>query len=507
MIKRRKIDNSIEESIITGLIISSRFNRDISPVIKPEYFTISYAQTIARWVTKYYKKYQEAPVSHIQDIYNTEKSSLKEDEADLISSFLIKLSDQLENETQFNEEYLYDKAIEYFKKRALKQTAEKISSLVELDRTADAEIEMQNFREVKKATSGWANPFSPKEVNSFFNDLNNNLNVLFSMPGQLGEMIGPFERNWLFAFLAPYKRGKSWLLQEVAIQAMLEKCKTVFISLEMDKFKLERRFYKRLTALDSSGDYLYPIFDCKHNQDGSCSRPERINKITLLDEKGEKPEWSKSNKYKSCTECRNKNKNYLMDTWWIEITRKQFSQREVNKSVSSINKLYGDLYRLKSYPAFSANLSQIKFDLDQLEYSENFIPDVIVIDYADILAPEDKRLTGRDAIDSTWKMLKNISDQRHCLVVTASQANRASLDKINVTGKDISEDIRKMAHVDGMIALNQSDWEKKSGVIRLAVIAERDGEFDQIKSCSILQNLKLGQPLLDSQIGSIKRKK
>ena len=57
-----------------------------------------------------------------------------------------------------------------------------------------------------------------------------------------------------------------------------------------------------------------------------------------------------------------------------------------------------------------------------------------------------------------------------------------------------------------MIALNQTPEEKNNGIIRIAVIAERDNDFDQLRSCTVLQNLSFGQTYLDSEMGFISKK-
>jgi hypothetical protein len=64
----------------------------------------------------------------------------------------------------------------------------------------------------------------------------------------------------------------------------------------------------------------------------------------------------------------------------------------------------------------------------------------------------------------------------------------------------VSEDWRKVANVDLMVAINQTEEEKRSGCIRVSVIAGREEEFDQKRSCIVLQNLELGQVCLDSEI-------
>lgn len=483
------------------MIISTRFCRDIERFFRKEYLLTTHAQIIARWCLEYYKKYKEAPAKKIQDIYFLEKQNIKEADGEIISSFLSKLSTQLEQEESFNEDYILDKGKEYFKKRSLSITTDNVKALLELNKINDAEKEIQKYREIAAKSSGWIDPFLEKEVKAYFQDEQDKSHLLFRMPGALGDLIGDLERGWLFSIFAPVKRGKSFWLQEIAIQATLDGLKTLLISLEMGAHSVKRRVYKRITAQgDQSKIFIYPCFDCIKNQDDSCRKSQRTNNIKLLGESGDKPEYDDKMKYKPCVECRG-SRDFIVGNWYITESRDKMKLKTTTKKVKGLrDSMLRNHFRFQSYPAFSANLSQIRTDIEELEYTDNFIPDVIVIDYPDILAPEDSRIVGRERIDDTWKTLKNLASTRHCLVVVASQTNRGSFDKRNVVQTDAAEDIRKLAHVDAAIALNQLPNEKRENVARVALIAERDGEFDQYKSCLVLQQLELGQTCLDSEL-------
>jgi replicative DNA helicase len=151
------------------------------------------------------------------------------------------------------------------------------------------------------------------------------------------------------------------------------------------------------------------------------------------------------------------------------------------------------------FPAFAATVADIAAEIDALEYEYGFVPDVVVVDYADILAVENRNLSERGNIDAIWKRLKGMAAERHMLVVTASQSNRGSIKKRTVDQTDTAEDIRKIAHVDVMISLNQQPDERDRGVMRLCVIAHRHREFSQNRQVQVLQQLGLGQPFLDSE--------
>ena len=500
---RRKVDSDIETKIIIGMITSDKFLRDLSLILPSNRnnFESSYIDTVAKWCLRYHKKYGKAPMEYIKDIYNTEKERLKDGEATLIAKLLTSASAEFEKETDtLNTDYLLDRATVHIKKKKLLEMGERLQSMAELGDVDAAEKEMQQYKSLAKATSGWTNPFSANEVKNYFIDEQNKSNKLFAFPGQLGKLVGEFERNNLWAILGPAKRGKSFWLQEISIQGVLEGFQVAHISLEMDAHRMKRRMYRRMTAqTDTAGDFIYPCFDCRKNQLGFCTKSFRTNDITLYEEGGEKPQYTASMKYRPCVACRG-SRDFVPDTWYELIRRDKFTARKAGKQLIELGKARANGFRFKSYPAFSASVSQIKTDLQYLESLEGFVPDIIVVDYADITAPEDSRTTGRDRIDETWKMLKNMGDEFHGLVVSASQSNRGSFDKKFVGQTDISEDIRKIAHVDGMLSINQTPLEKRQMVTRIAKIAGREEDFDQFETCMVLQNLRLGQVLLDSEI-------
>jgi hypothetical protein len=195
----------------------------------------------------------------------------------------------------------------------------------------------------------------------------------------------------------------------------------------------------------------------------------------------------------------------LVESWWVVIRREEMTLSRLKKYVSGVNMMYsaGRNFRMITYPPYSANLQDVMSDLSKLEDAEGFVPDVIVVDYADILKPEDMGDMGRDRHDRTWKGLKNLAATKKCVVITATQATRKTLDSWSVKGSDTSEDIRKQAHVELSIGINQTPPEKKRGIIRWNILFARDMDFDPRRMVVGLQNLAQGQPMLDAEDGQI----
>ena len=120
------------------------------------------------------------------------------------------------------------------------------------------------------------------------------------------------------------------------------------------------------------------------------------------------------------------------------------------------------------------------------------------IDYADILKMVYHGKEGRDCINETWKLLRGLSQKRHCLLITATQSDADSYERGTLTMKNFSDDRRKIDSVTGMIGLNQAELEKKRGIMRLNWISLRDGEFQVSQCCHVAGCLALANPAIKS---------
>ena len=497
-ILRKRLDSSIEDKIVTGMILSKKFLDATYTLFSPDYMLNQYAQTICKWAKDYYEVYEQAPKKHIQDIFDIEKSNLKKEEADIIEALLTRLSKDYGDNQPFNDDYFLDKALQYFKRRELEITSRNIQKLLEIGRMDEAEAELSKYRKIEKATSGWCDPFAHESIVEVFSEEGSD--GIMSLPGQLGEMIGEIERGWLVGILGPFKRGKTWWLQEMAVIALCHRLKVLFISLEMKKKKMNHRIYKRIVgAGDKETHFVYPCFDCRLNQSGDCLNPARltVNRIPLLDGEGNLPEYNPESEYRPCTLCR-PNDPFEFATWFEQHDRPNFSFKEVASSIKGFQLMYGDNnFRTKSYPRFSASVEEIKRDIDMLEQVEGFVPDIIIVDYADILKPGGKgNRTGE--LDDIWKELGGLAAERNCIVFTGSQGVRGSLYKKLLRQDDLAEWIGKLGHVDLLFALNQTGAEKKMGVMRINLLAHRHRDFHEDEIAVVLQQLDVGQIELDT---------
>jgi len=484
------------------MVVSTKFLQDIHPLYDKNYFRNSYLQTISEWCVDYYEAYEKAPFRDIKSIYESAVSTLTDEDSNSIAALLSKLDAQYE-EGSVNEEYLLDRTLPYFKEREMEMMTEDVQAMLAGGMIKEAEERVGRFRKVQKLTSGWFRPLDDSLIYEYFEEQDDDS---FRMPGQLGAFLGNIDRGWLVGIAGGFKKGKTHLAREFAVMAMLSGLRVADFSLEMSKKQTQERTYRRLTAAgDTEGPYLYPIFDCLLNQIGRCQRPERTNTVQLRDNGEELPEFDPNSPYHPCTYCReNGLEFYVPNVWYEELQRPSLDYHGAMKQLGPLSRMYGHLLWTKCYPRFSANLTDIHRDLEILERTEGFIPDVIVIDYADILAPEDNREVGIDKEDKTWMALARLASERKARVITPTQVTRDALEAYLLQESHMSKWIGKLGHVDMMLTVNQSPEEKRRGLTRIGMIAHRHRNFDPQATVMLLQQLSLGQVNLDSQKGTLK---
>lgn len=159
----------------------------------------------------------------------------------------------------------------------------------------------------------------------------------------------------------------------------------------------------------------------------------------------------------------------------------------------------GKNLRLSTY----ANSTLSVFDLHNLladwKRQDGWVPDVIIIDYADLLVPGVK-LDYRHQQNHIWKELRRISQETNALVITATQADADSYKRDTISLSNFSEDKRKFAHATAFYGLNQDKdgREKALGVLRINELLIREGGIQSGKQVCILQCLDIGRPYLGS---------
>lgn len=441
-----KFDNNIEKNIIKGMISNDRFLREMTVIYHK--LKVDYMDILAGWCLEYFKQYQKAPQNHIKDIFTMQSKTLSEDYQNVIGDFL---SIILSEEDSFNIEYILDTTEKYFRSIRLEELKEKFINTLNRGNIDRAENLIKNYERIVRPETAGVNPFDKNVIIEAFSKETGD--ELFSFPGELGKIINYFERETLVSLIGVRGTGKTWWLLWIALLAAHEGYKTIFVSLEMSKKQIIRRIHQH-----------YNVTFHDHDEESkSIPIPKFVDEET------------------SEVVLENKNK-------------KGISLQGILKRASRIKK---NNLKLLFYPSGTTTMNQFDIQLQNMEYYDNFIPDVIITDYADKFRSEKKQ--GRyEELSSIWEAHKALAQKRKCLVVTASQSNTAR------SGKDIgqgsmAECIAKEDQSDLILALNQTAGEKENGIMRIKLTKHRHRDFSMLKEIVITQCYDIGRPYIDSR--------
>ena len=162
------------------------------------------------------------------------------------------------------------------------------------------------------------------------------------------------------------------------------------------------------------------------------------------------------------------------DSHLCDISSSEVQERkeEVLKNYEEGN--YGRLI-IKEYPTGSASVVTIRNHLEKLAMKD-FIPSLIVIDYADIMRSTRSYDSLRHELKLIYEELRNLAMELKIPIWTASQANREAADKDVVGLDNMSEAYGKAMVADVVVSLSRKQLEKSTGAGRLFVAKNRAGK-------------------------------
>ncbi len=148
----------------------------------------------------------------------------------------------------------------------------------------------------------------------------------------------------------------------------------------------------------------------------------------------------------------------------------KFYQDDVQKVIDGLT---GKLI-IKYYPTRAASVNTLAAHLKQMEIQE-IKPDVVIVDYADILKPTTFYKEKRHATGETYENLRGMAGEFNIPVWTASQANRSSLEEEVIDASKVSEDYSKVMTADFVMSVSRKVEDKIANTGRFHVIKNRFG--------------------------------
>ena len=414
---------------------------------------------VIRWVVCYYQKYHKAPCDDIRLL----PSELTENDTAL-SERLVSFIEALPKPSSSNSARLLDLAISYFEKVQIERLADSLKAKITRDDTQGCVDAINSFSRITAGVSQGVNPLTDDAALKAAFDDNTAASLLKFKTEDSRQFFGDtFSRSSFVVINASEKAGKSGLLIEFALMAVHQGFKVAYFEAgDMSQPQVFRRIYQRIA---------------KH--------PRRAGQIKI-------PTSIKvgSESYGKDTQIdvQFRTVDFQEDMSW-EIADQACKKWRIDLSKTGIN------WKFSAHPQ-NLTVPGIVTILDEWERVEGFIPDFVIIDYADILVPVIKINEFRHQINDTFSRLRGLSLDRKCCVLTATQASAGAWDADIMTRQFLSEDKRKAAHPTAILGLAASQEERAQQVAKLNYLVRRDDVCDESACLYLAQSLAICSPMV-----------
>jgi hypothetical protein len=451
-VKSLKTSSLREMNFLCAFILSEKFCALFHKVFRPQYFENSDYKVLVSYIQAYFKKYSRPPKKLVMSYIEKHKNQFTDETLyQSLKKTLITSAENIDELLEkYESQYIIDDAELYIKAAALRLTMDEINLAFDND---DEENAMKIYEKMIIPEVQRSNIITfEDDILKQIEVLRKNRNLIIQFKNEVGQLIGPLYRGDFFSFASPTGVGKSWWLMWSAKQCREQGLNVLFLSLEMQEQSIMRRFQQMYYRRTLYGEEV------------------TIAKFVQDDE----------NKYKIINK---------------KLNVERLKPEDINQlKIKAIGKHpHG---RLKIICRAGINMGELKAIMSELKYQNKFVPDVIVLDYADKMTTTRRVTTEREALGYIWKDLRDLALEQNLLLITASQTNRASWDK-HFTREAIAEDSRKLNEVTCAVGIMSDEKERALGILMLRLLKVRDGYYENRDVCCSC-NYHIGQPVLQS---------
>lgn len=443
------LQGALEDNLLCMLCWDEEHAPTLALRLPPEIFSTRAYSRIAEQALGYMERYHRPPGVHLRDLLEGE---LRRGEEGRFLSQVLDAMDGLREGIQ--PDYVLGELDRFIEIRKLTQA---------VSRAADS-LHAGDLEDAREALADTGSAASDLKPGVFLHDTDDWLQFL--RRDQEGDLFSSGvdvldergvrpRRGSLFLIMASAGRGKSFWLRQIAKQAVVEHHKKVLhITLENDLDETLMFYTMAFLGMTSEqvGTLRVPLFE-----------KDELGRFLSLNFNQVTPEVVSPDR------------------------RAQIAQ--ALRPYQARGKLF-----VQWFPTGSLTIGQLSAFLSSLEHTRGFRPDMLVLDYADLMHTDARDLrisTGR-----LYRDLRGLAGTRDMAVVTATQGNRSSADARVVTTSMIAEDWSKVGTADTVLTYSQTLDERELGLARVLVAKSRRSRDRWI--ALITQSYATGQFALDS---------
>lgn len=131
--------------------------------------------------------------------------------------------------------------------------------------------------------------------------------------------------------------------------------------------------------------------------------------------------------------------------------------------------------KIHEYPTGTMTPSMLRRLIERYK-SKGLIFDLVVVDYADIMAPDFRTNDSIENSKSVYVDLRAIAQEENVAMLSATQTNREGFKSTVAKAEHVAEDFNKIRIADLVISINKTEEEAAKGEARLYFAASRNQE-------------------------------
>lgn len=450
MADNERLTGALQENILTILCFNKDYARLVRAAVTPQLFESSVFREVAGHAIDFLDQYGEPIGEHLPDHL---EDILKGDDKRKAESYNRLVQNLFLARDSVNGEYVKTQLQQFVRAQNMKSAIVNAVEAIERGDVDECALQMQKGLSSQIVT--FESGINISDATQALTFLDHDEAPLLSGIDYLDQFgVGPAPGT-LFMVLAPTNKGKSWWLMHLGKWALLQGRSVLHITLEMSEHKVVARYLQSFFSITKrAGMARVPSF--VRNRGGD-----------------------------------------VMDIIHEELLRPSMEDPDIRSKLAS--KIRREFRRrpqlkVKGFPTGQLTIPALEAYLENLARFEKLVPDVIIVDYADLMALDAKNL--RTSMGENTKALRGIAVARNACMVTASQTNREGMGAKVVDATHTSEDISKTFTADTIVTYNQTDMEEALQIARLYVPKNRD---DQARMMTLItQAYAVGQFCLDS---------
>jgi len=448
-----RMNMALGENIITLLAYDDVNGKIVANMLDPNLMEGDY-RVIAERSIAFWRKFHEAPKDHLAD----ELSDILEDPHNRrAKTFARILTNMRDLSGSVNTQYVMEQLRKFMRMQRIKDAI--IKSAEQLNKQQDVAID-----EVEKIWNGILRTQDLHfDAGMKLWDVDRVLDFMELRQVEFPTGIPAFDRNGIvpmrgatYLLLGSAGRGKTWGLVHTGVQALKQRKRVVHISLEMSEEETAQRYYQCLFGVankDEPQEYTTLVKDDDGNLEG-------------FDEEKISPEWALDSKV---------------------------ARTELDMRLHHYGRRFDNLI-IKRFPPRSVSIADIEGYLDNLEITEGFIPDMIILDYIGIIKTDERN--HRISLGRQFEEFRSLGIRKNAAAVSAHQVSRVGAHSQLVSQTHVAEDWSMIATSDVIITYSSTEAEAEHGLGRLYVSKCRHARDKW--GVLLVQHYATGQFIVDS---------